>query len=76
MTTVDERTQDRPATPPRTPLLRARNLVQEFPVRGAGGIKGGDVHAVSNVSFDMLARVRRSAWWGRPGRASPPWPVR
>jgi oligopeptide transport system ATP-binding protein len=36
-----------------TPLLRARNLVQEFPVRAAGGVKGGVVHAVSNVSFDI-----------------------
>ena len=52
MTAVDERAQGRPATP-RTPLLRARNLVQEFPVRGAGGVKGGVVHAVSNVSFDV-----------------------
>ena len=53
MTAVDERPQGRPAPPPRTPLLRARNLVQEFPVRGAGGVKGGVVHAVSNVSFDV-----------------------
>ncbi|RBY82591.1 peptide ABC transporter ATP-binding protein [Geodermatophilus sp. TF02-6] len=37
----------------RTPLLRARNLVQEFPARAAGGVKGGVVHAVSNVSFDI-----------------------
>ena len=52
MTAVDERPQDAQATP-RTPLLRARNLVQEFPVRGAGGVKGGVVHAVSDVSFDV-----------------------
>jgi len=45
MTVLDER----PA------LLRARNLVQEFAVRGAGGIKGGVVHAVSDVSFDVHA---------------------
>ena len=56
MTAVDERPQGRPATPPRTPLLRARNLVQEFPVRSAGGVKGGVVHAVSNVSFDVYPR--------------------
>jgi oligopeptide/dipeptide ABC transporter ATP-binding protein len=35
------------------PLLRARNIVQEFPVRGAGGLRGGVVHAVSDVSFDV-----------------------
>ena len=37
------------------PLLeRARTLVQEFPVRGvAGGVQGGVVHAVSDVSFDV-----------------------
>jgi oligopeptide/dipeptide ABC transporter ATP-binding protein len=37
------------------PLLRARNIVQEFPVRGAGGLRGGVVHAVSDVSFDVHA---------------------
>ncbi|NIJ11001.1 oligopeptide/dipeptide ABC transporter ATP-binding protein [Saccharomonospora amisosensis] len=41
MTTVEE------------PLLRARNIVQEFTVRGRGGVKGGVVHAVSDVSFDI-----------------------
>jgi oligopeptide/dipeptide ABC transporter ATP-binding protein len=52
MTAVDERTAgDRAES--RTPLLRARNLVQEFPVRAAGGVKGGVVHAVSDVSFDI-----------------------
>jgi ABC-type glutathione transport system ATPase component len=35
------------------PLLQARNIVQEFPVRGAGGLRGGVVHAVSDVSFDV-----------------------
>lgn len=35
------------------PLLEARNLVQEFPVRRAGGIAGGVVHAVSDVSFEI-----------------------
>jgi oligopeptide/dipeptide ABC transporter ATP-binding protein len=52
MTAVDERPQSLPTTPP-TPLLRARDLVQEFPVRGVGGVKGGVVHAVSNVSFEV-----------------------
>jgi oligopeptide/dipeptide ABC transporter ATP-binding protein len=36
-------------------LLRARNVVQQFTVRGAGGLKGGVVHAVSDVSFDVHA---------------------
>ena len=31
----------------------ARGLVQEFAVRGRGGVKGGVVHAVSDVSFDV-----------------------
>lgn len=54
MTAVEEhRTGDR--AEPRTPLLRARNLVQEFPARTAGGIRGGVVHAVSDVSFDIYA---------------------
>src|SRR4051794_5193974 len=52
MTAVDERGADSDVQG-RTPLLRARNLVQEFPVRSAGGISGGVVHAVSNVSFDV-----------------------
>ena len=48
MTAVEERTTgDRAGA--RAPLLRARNLVQEFPVRAAGGVKGGVVHAVSDV---------------------------
>jgi oligopeptide transport system ATP-binding protein len=33
------------------PLLEVRDLVQEFAVRGPGGVKGAVVHAVSNVSF-------------------------
>jgi oligopeptide/dipeptide ABC transporter ATP-binding protein len=37
------------------PLLQACNIVQEFPVRGAGGLRGGVVHAVSDVSFDVHA---------------------
>src|SRR4051812_45332798 len=52
MTAVDERGAQSDVQG-RTPLLRARNLVQEFPVRGAGGVKGGVVHAVSDVSFDI-----------------------
>jgi oligopeptide/dipeptide ABC transporter ATP-binding protein len=48
--------EHRPATgPARTgePLLRVRNVVQQFTSRGAGGVKGGTVHAVSDVSFDL-----------------------
>src|SRR4051812_23244172 len=52
MTAVDERGAQSDVQG-RTPLLRARNLVQEFPVRTAGGVRGGVVHAVSNVSFDI-----------------------
>jgi oligopeptide/dipeptide ABC transporter ATP-binding protein len=37
-----------------TPLLSVRNLVQEFVTRAAGGVKGGVVHAVSDVSFDVM----------------------
>jgi oligopeptide transport system ATP-binding protein len=36
-------------------LLEVRNVVHEFAVRGAGGLKGGVVHAVSDVSFDLDA---------------------
>ena len=36
-----------------TRLLEVRNVVHEFTVRGAGGLKGGVVHAVSDVSFDL-----------------------
>jgi oligopeptide/dipeptide ABC transporter ATP-binding protein len=35
------------------PLLSVRNVVQEFTARGRGGVKGGVVHAVSDVSFDI-----------------------
>jgi len=35
------------------PLLQARELVQEFPVRGQGGVRGGVVQAVSGVSLDI-----------------------
>ena len=41
-----------PATGGR-PLLEARDIVQEFVVRDYGGVKGGVVHAVSGVSFDL-----------------------
>jgi oligopeptide/dipeptide ABC transporter ATP-binding protein len=36
------------------PLLSARDLVQEFVVREAGGARGGIVQAVSSVSFDIM----------------------
>ena len=36
-----------------TRLLEVRNVVHEFAVRGVGGLKGGVVHAVSDVSFDL-----------------------
>jgi len=35
------------------PLLEARNVVQEFVVRGRGGVKGGVVQAVSDVSLQI-----------------------
>jgi oligopeptide/dipeptide ABC transporter ATP-binding protein len=35
------------------PLLSARNVVQEFVVRGRGGVKGGVVQAVSDVSLQI-----------------------
>jgi oligopeptide/dipeptide ABC transporter ATP-binding protein len=38
---------------PGEPLLEVRDVVQEFAVRGPGGVKGAVVHAVSNVSFDL-----------------------
>ena len=36
------------------PLLEARNVVQEFVVRGRGGVKGGVVQAVSDVSLKVM----------------------
>ncbi|UOQ57360.1 ABC transporter ATP-binding protein [Leucobacter allii] len=36
------------------PLLSVRGLVQEFETRGPGGVKGEVVHAVSDVSFDLM----------------------
>lgn len=52
MTAVEDR---RATGPARTgePLLRVRDIVQQFTSRGAGGVKGGTVHAVSGVSFDI-----------------------
>ena len=47
-------TRSGPAANP-TRLLEVRNVVHEFVVRGAGGVKGGVVHAVSDVSFDLDA---------------------
>ena len=41
--------------PDKKPLLSARDLVQEFVVREAGGARGGVVQAVSGVSFDIMA---------------------
>jgi oligopeptide transport system ATP-binding protein len=38
----------------KNPLLSARDLVQEFVVREAGGARGGIVQAVSGVSFDIM----------------------
>ncbi|MGH3299479.1 MAG: ABC transporter ATP-binding protein [Trebonia sp.] len=35
------------------PLLQARDVVQEFAVRGHGGVRGGVVRAVSGVSLDI-----------------------
>jgi oligopeptide/dipeptide ABC transporter ATP-binding protein len=35
------------------PVLRVRDVTQEFEVRGYGGIRGGTVHAVSGVSLDV-----------------------
>jgi oligopeptide/dipeptide ABC transporter ATP-binding protein len=38
---------------PGEPLLEVRHVVQEFAVRGPGGVKGAVVHAVSDVSLDI-----------------------
>lgn len=35
-------------------LLSVRDVVQEFTARAAGGVKGGVVHALSRVSFDLM----------------------
>ncbi|GAA2353067.1 ABC transporter ATP-binding protein [Saccharopolyspora halophila] len=52
MTAAAERAQDERADTGE-PLLRVRNVVQEFTSRGAGGIKSGVVQAVSDVSLDI-----------------------
>lgn len=36
-------------------LLEVRHLVQEFAIRNAGGVKGGMLQAVSDVSFELRA---------------------
>ncbi len=38
------------------PVLQVRNLVKHFPVRGGGVLRraGGQIHAVCDVSFDLL----------------------
>jgi oligopeptide transport system ATP-binding protein len=41
--------------PAEEPLLSVRDLVQEFPVRAAGGVRGGVVHALSGVSLEVRA---------------------
>jgi oligopeptide transport system ATP-binding protein len=41
------------AAPEREHLLDVRNLTHEYIVRGHGGVKGGVVQAVSNVSFEI-----------------------
>ena len=51
--TAEPTTQDPRAA--KEPLLSARDLVQEFVVRGRGGAKAGVVQAVSGVSFDIQA---------------------
>jgi oligopeptide/dipeptide ABC transporter ATP-binding protein len=37
------------------PLLSVHDLVQEFPVRAAGGVRAGVVHALSGVSLEVRA---------------------
>lgn len=44
---------EQPAPVRDQPLLSVRDIVQEFTLRGAGGVKGGVVRAVSGVSFDL-----------------------
>ena len=51
--TVTEHRDTGTRAAPAAPLLAARDVVQEFPVRAAGGVKGGVVHAVSNVSLEV-----------------------
>ncbi|HVB06819.1 MAG TPA: ABC transporter ATP-binding protein [Acidimicrobiales bacterium] len=49
MTALDEP----PPAAPGAPLLEARHVVQEFVVRDHGGVRGGVVQAVSDVSFEV-----------------------
>ncbi|WP_308257861.1 ABC transporter ATP-binding protein [Pseudonocardia lacus] len=55
MTTLEKGTAPVDGRRPGEELLSARDLVQEFPVRAAGGVRGGTVHALSGVSFDIRA---------------------
>ena len=54
----------------------ARDLVQEFPVRGAGGVARRRGARAVRTCRSTSAPGRRSAWWARPARASPRWPGR
>ncbi|GAA3765941.1 dipeptide ABC transporter ATP-binding protein [Microbacterium kribbense] len=54
MTDTDQMTLSTTATR-LEPLLSVRNLVQEFVSRGPGGVKTGVVHAVSDVSLDLMS---------------------
>ncbi|MEQ3549555.1 ABC transporter ATP-binding protein [Pseudonocardia nematodicida] len=54
MTALEERSAG-PGTGAGAPLLQATDVEQTFPVRGAGGTRGGTVHAVSGVSLDIAA---------------------
>ncbi len=53
MSALEQDTAPAPGTT-EEPLLQANNLFQEFTVKNAGGVKGGTVRAVSNVSFDIM----------------------
>lgn len=53
MTPVTE--VDTAATQAGDPLLEVRHLVQEFVLRDYGGVKGGVLQAVSDVSFELHA---------------------
>jgi len=55
VTVIDEAARTAREEPSSTaPLLSVRNLVQEYVTRGPGGVKAGVVHAVSDVSFDLM----------------------
>ncbi len=53
MTTAEQETSSAPLARPE-PLLSVRNLVQDFVTRGPGGVMSGVVHAVSDVSLDLM----------------------